>query len=50
MKRKAEYIEGEKATENFKRGMQALFQVSKKARKAAKKKATSRKASGKHKG
>ena len=50
MKRKAEYIEGQKAIENFKRGMQTLFQVSKKARKAAKKKATSRKTSGKNKG
>jgi len=48
---KAEYIEGEKARENFRRGMQALFQVPKKrARKVAKKKATSRKASGKNEG
>jgi len=48
---KAKYIEGEKAIENFKRGMRALFQVpKKKARKAAKKKATSHKASGSDKG
>jgi len=48
---KAEYIEGAKAIENFKRGMKALFQVpKKKTRKAAKKKATSRKASGSDKG
>ena len=48
---KAEYIEGPKARENFERFTSALLQVPKtKARKVTKKKATSRKKSGKDKG
>jgi hypothetical protein len=48
---KAEYKEGPEASENFERFTSALLQVPKKnARKAAKKKATSRKKSGKDKG
>jgi hypothetical protein len=53
VKRKAEYIEGDKARENFKRGMQSLFQVSKKQVAKTKRqpaKATARKTSGKSKG
>jgi hypothetical protein len=51
MSMKAEYKEGPEARENFERFTSALLQVpKKKARKAAKKKATSRKKSGKDKG
>ena len=53
MKCKAEYIEGDKARENFERFTSAILQVPKAgARKAAKtkKKLTSRKKSGKDKG
>ena len=49
MARKAEYIEGTQARENFERGMRALFQVPKKKvetriRRQQNRKATARKA------
>jgi hypothetical protein len=50
VKRKAEFIEGEKASENFRAGMRALFQMPKKQlpkMKRQPKKATARKTSGK---
>jgi hypothetical protein len=53
MKRKAEYIEGPKARENFERFASAILQVPKAGTKRtvkAKQKATARKTHGKNKG
>jgi hypothetical protein len=53
MKRKAEYIEGDKASENFRSGMRALFRVPKSRVAKAKRqpgKATARRTSGSDKG
>jgi hypothetical protein len=53
MKRKAEYIEGDKARENFERFASAILQVPKAGTKRtakAKKKSTARKKRGKNRG
>jgi hypothetical protein len=53
MKRKYEYIEGQKARENFERLAEAVFQLPPKhkaQKKRQPKKATARKTSGKNKG
>jgi hypothetical protein len=49
-KRKAEYIEGEKARKNFERLATALFQVPKKGKPQAKRRPKPRRSSGSGKG